>query len=197
MSYDSKENYVTRDPNPNIWRNHANGEIINHYSKYIHGVCGDLGCNHGACTLLLLDFQDKVSELFGFDMNMSALEVAYKTANDANPSIPITFMAASLLKLPMENEKFDFLMSFHTLEHIFPEDVDKFISEMFRILKKGGHLLISIPYDHAYPDPAHVGFYKVDDFCELFERHGFIIIECMKDNRWNEKNLLTALLTKL
>jgi ubiquinone/menaquinone biosynthesis C-methylase UbiE len=200
MSYEAKENYVTRNPEPEAWRNHANGKIISLYSKFVRGVCGDLGCNHGACTLLLLDFADRVEEIHGFDMNAKALEVARKTAcnmQEQPPVIPVSFEVQNLLNLQVENNKFDFLMSFHTLEHIFPQDVDAFVSEIHRVLKPGGTLLMSIPYNRAYPDPAHVGFYKEDDFCRIFERHGgFQIVECMRDNRWNEKELLTAVLTK-
>lgn len=195
-NYSNKENYITRTPEPMLWRHHANGEIIHTYQKYIRGYCGDLGCNHGACTLLLLDFHINIKGIYGFDLNNNAIEVAKHTTSKLNPIVPVKFVTANLLELPVKDNVFDFLMSFHTLEHIYPNDVDTFISEIYRILKPGGILLISIPYDRAYPDPAHVGFYKVDDICELFEKHHFKVIECMKDNRWNEKNLLTAVFEK-
>lgn len=195
MSYE-KENYVTRDPDPEHWRSHANFRIISHYSKHVRGVCGDLGCNHGATTLLLLDFEDRISSILGFDMNRRALSVAAETTASIDPSIPVNFVETDLLKTPVESDAFDFLMSFHTLEHIYPLDADRFASEAYRMLKPGGHFLISIPYDRAYPDPCHVAFYKEDTLSALFEKTGFKTIDCAKDDRWAEKNLLTAVFVK-
>lgn len=195
--YITKENYITVLPEPDAWRNHSNYFIMNFYSKFIKGNVADLGMNHGACTMLLLDFVDQIESIHGYDMNYEALKVAFKTATELQPKININLIAANLLELPTENNKFDFIMSFHTLEHIYPEDSNRFAQETYRVLKPGGYFLISIPYDHAYPDPAHVAFYNVDSLCKLFEDNGFETIECMKDNRWqDQKKLLTALFTK-
>ena len=200
--YFEKECYISAHPDPSIWRTHANYYIMSFYSNYIRGNVCDLGCNHGSCTLLTLDFYDQSKKniecVYGFDMNFEALKVGFELANKANPLIPVVFMAVDLLTIPIESEKFDFAMSFHTLEHIFPDDVALFVKEIHRILKDGGHVLISIPYDHAYPDPAHVAFYTVDSICALFESNGFYTIEALKDNRWpDQKDLLTALFMKL
>jgi ubiquinone/menaquinone biosynthesis C-methylase UbiE len=114
-----------------------------------------------------------------------------------NPPKPVNFMAANLLEIPLEDNKFDFMMSFHTLEHIYPEDAPQFAKEVHRLLKPGGIFLLSIPYDKAYPDPAHVAFYNVETLTQLFENAGLYTVEATKDNRWQEKDLLTALFTKL
>lgn len=195
-SYWTKENYITINPEPEKWKHHANYHIIQHYSEYIKGAVGDLGCNHGACTCFLLEWKERIHEIVGIDFNLNALDVAFKTALSLDPQIPINFVAANLVSLPLNSDKFDFLMSFHTLEHIFPQDVDAFVQETLRILKPGGHILVSIPYDHAYPDPAHVGFYTEDDLMNLFEKAGFYTVECLKDNRWSQKDLLTGLFQK-
>lgn len=194
MEYINKENYITRDPDPIIWKNHANYFVMKSYQQYIKGKCGDLGCNHGSCTLLMLDF--KPESIHGFDINIDALKVAYNTALLLNIQIPISFMETNLTNIQIEDNYFDFLMSFHTLEHIFPIDTDLVIKEIYRILKYGGYFAISIPYDHSYPDPCHVNFFKEDTLKLLFEDNNFITIECFEDNRWPEKNLLTGLFQK-
>ena len=196
MSYAEKENYITQHPDPVVWRQHPNYFIMKYYSAYIRGVCGDVACNHGACTLLLLDFADNIDSIYGMDMNYEALQIAFNTANSIQPSVMVNFVAVDLLKNPMESDKFDFLMSFHVLEHIYPEDSVQFVSEIYRVLKPGGHLVLSIPYEHAFPDPCHVAFYNVESVCTLFERCGFLTIECMKDNRWDQKELLTGVFYK-
>lgn len=194
-NYLEKENYITIHPNPETWKKHSNYHIIVAAKQYIKGKTCDLGCNHGACTLLLLEF-DNITSIHGYDININALEVAYKSASNIKSDIPISFICANLIKLPIENDIFDFSMSFHTLEHIYPEDADNVIKEIFRTLKPGGYFLISIPYDHAYPDPHHVAFYVEDSLKLLFESNKFITIECFKDDRFDQKDLLTAVFQK-
>lgn len=194
--YIQKENYITIHEDPEIWRTHANYFIIRFYSHLLRGKVCDLGCNMGACTLLLLDFADNIEIIYGFDINYEALKIAFDTANKMSPKVLVNFVAANILDIPANSDTFDFAMSFHTLEHIYPEDAAKFVKESLRILKPGGHMLISIPYEKAYPDPTHVAFYNVESLTQLFEDNGFITIECMKDNRWREKNLLTGLFYK-
>jgi len=164
-------------------------------AEYIKGDVCDLGCNHGACTFLMMDFND-VKSIHGVDINLKALELAYDTASKITTNIKFNFYRANLMEMPIEDEKFDFVMSFHTLEHIFPNDVHKVVSEIHRIMKPNAHVLISIPYDHAYPDAHHVAFYKEDTLKDLFESHGFETKECFKDDRFYQKDLLTAIFTK-
>lgn len=194
--YIQKENYITVHPDPNIWKHHANYDIMLAAKKYLKGDVCDLGCNHGAVTLLLIEFED-VNKIFGVDLNYKALEQAYHTARSIQTDKIITFICSNLLNISLvEDMKFDSLMSFHTLEHIYPEDAFQFVKESYRILKPGGYMLISIPYDHAYPDPHHVAFYTEKPLNELFESVGFVTIECFKDDRFEQKDLLTAIYQK-
>jgi predicted SAM-dependent methyltransferase len=87
-------------------------------------------------------------------------------------------------------------VSFHTLEHIYPEDAPSVIKEIYRILKPGGFLLISIPYEHNYPDPCHVAFYNEQSLSELMSSCDFVIMEVYKDDHFTQKNLLTGLFYK-
>lgn len=56
---------------------------------------------------------------------------------------------------------------------------------------------MSIPYDRAYMDPCHVSFYTEDSLSRLMEQAGFETIECFKDDRFTEKDLLTGLFKKV
>ena len=53
--YTSKENYVTRDPNPDEWRTHPNNNILKFYEDKLLGNVLDFVCNHGSCSFLILD----------------------------------------------------------------------------------------------------------------------------------------------
>lgn len=47
------------------------------------------------------------------------------------------------LPLPFPNESFDIILSFNTLEHLYP--LDDYLSEMNRILRRGGQIVGGIP----------------------------------------------------
>jgi predicted SAM-dependent methyltransferase len=84
----------------------------------------------------------------------------------------------------------------HTLEHIYESDALIVAKEMFRITKHGGFLLISIPYETAYPDPTHVTFYNETKLSNLMKEAGFVPMEVFKDDRFEQKDLLTGLFYK-
>ena len=193
QDYLQKENYVTRNPSPNDWRYHPNYSILELHQQLITGkVCADFGCNHGSCTILMQDFKPASTD--AYDINQNALEVAVKTAEQHETHI--SFIHANLMELPCADNKYEFAVSFHTLEHIYPEHAPQVVKEIYRVLKKDGYFLISIPYDHHYPDRCHVAFYKEDSLMQLFESNKFKTIECIKDDRWSEKGLLTAVFQK-
>ncbi|PNH02123.1 putative S-adenosylmethionine-dependent methyltransferase [Tetrabaena socialis] len=194
--YAEKENYVTVAPSPEAWKQHPNYFIMRHYANYIRGASYDIGCNHGACTLLLEEFPE-VTRIVGIDLNAEALAVARDIRGDpSSHRVPIEFIQANIMTLPMQDATADFVMSLHTLEHIYPHDAAVVVAEIFRVLKPGAHFLISIPHDHAFPDPCHVAFYKVPSLTTLMKGAGFQVIECLHDMRWHEKDLLTGVFRK-
>ena len=153
----------------------------------------DLGCNHGASTWWLTE-NAAVREIVGVDINTEALEVARKTF--AAQSLPHQFLQLDLTRGQAVDPMGDSIVSFHTLEHIYPDDVDQFLNAAYRSLKAGGYMVISIPYEHAYPDPCHVGFYNEQSLTACMEQAGFEMKQCFKDDRFEEKNLLTGLFLK-
>ena len=69
----------------------------------------------------------------------------------------------------LEDEKFDFVYSSHTLEHI-PNPVTA-IKNWFRVLKRGGYLILYIPHRDLYEkkrtlpsrfNPTHTKFFIID-----------------------------------
>lgn len=59
---------------------------------------------------------------------------------------------------PIEDDSAEVIMCSHIVEHIKPWFQIDFINECWRVLKPGGHLLISTPYGGSYrynQDPTH------------------------------------------
>ncbi len=69
----------------------------------------------------------------------------------------------------LNNEQFDFVYSSHTLEHM--QDHAAALKNWFRVLKKGGYLIIYIPHRDLYEkkktlpsrfNPNHTAFFLID-----------------------------------
>ena len=101
---------------------------------------------------------------------------------------PIVDVKADLLDLPFEDESFDVIFCNHVLEHIV--DDHKAMSELYRVMKKGGWGIVQVPMknsektyeDFSITDPKerqkhfgqydHVRWYGMDYFQRL-ENAGF------------------------
>lgn len=78
----------------------------------------------------------------------------------------------SLLDIPLENESVDMVMSTQVIEHI--ENHEKAAAELCRILKPGGHALITVPHPpEPFPNDDHFREGYTDaDLITLFAPHG-------------------------
>ena len=186
-----KENYTAPYPHPYYWRNHTSIKIMEYYYRYITGSVLDVGCGTGKATYWLSLFD--VSKVTGIDINPKALEFAEK--NFLHFEFPYKFHCMNFVDSKLD-EQFDTIVSFHVLEHIYEEDRDQFLSNIFDMLNAGGFFIISIPYEKNYEDPCHVCYYNETNLVSLLERIGFETIECFKDDRFREKNMLTGLFRK-
>lgn len=93
----------------------------------------DVGCGTGT-------FLARVAKTYGVDC--TGIDVSKESIAKAKQwLVPcLHFQVADAVKLPFEDESFDYVLSFDVLEHI--EDQNKALSEMARVLKRGGWLLI-------------------------------------------------------
>lgn len=94
--------------------------------KYLtkKGKILDLGCGGGNAIYTSL------GTVAGVDFSLPSLKKA--------KSIYDTVAQADVLKLPFENESFDYVISHDLIGHISMGDKKGIISEIFRVLKKGG-----------------------------------------------------------
>ena len=77
-------------------------------------------------------------EKVGMDINEKALEYM-KKHSDAK------FVVGSVLEMPFHDNSFDCVMCIEVLEHLYPTEVDKAISEICRVLVSGGYAIIATP----------------------------------------------------
>ena len=169
MDY-SKENYQSPSPEIAIWREHINAVVVERYRDIIIGYVADFGCNNGIMVQIISE-NPKVTQVIGFDINEDAL----KTARELFPNPKTSFHQFDLVNGEVHSKRnfFSAAYSFHTLEHIFPEDLPKFLNNIRQFLVPGAPIVFSIPYLHHHEDPNHTDFYTPDSLKTVLESSSF------------------------
>jgi 2-polyprenyl-3-methyl-5-hydroxy-6-metoxy-1,4-benzoquinol methylase len=125
----------------------------------------DVGCEAGYVSLRL---NSKGANVYSFDICKSALIDFKKKKNSEKVNI---FMAAAQ-KIPFKNNLFDYVICTEVIEHMPMLDLS--ISEMKRVLKPGGTVLITFPNEGlrriTYPIAKLLGINtSVEDKVTLYE----------------------------
>ncbi len=86
-------------------------------------------------------------------------------------------IVASADDIPCPDASFDSVLSTQVLEHVqYPEKVAQ---EMYRVLKEGGHALITAPqWNELHEEPHDYWRYTKFGLRDLFERNGFSTVVC-------------------
>lgn len=98
----------------------------------------DLGCGTGYYLFLLSNLSLEIN-LTGFDNDYKALDEAKQLLFDKK----INFVKGDMHKMPFKNSSFDKAVASEVLEHLTNDILA--LEEIFRILKPGGILVISVP----------------------------------------------------
>jgi SAM-dependent methyltransferase len=82
-------------------------------------------------------------------------------------------------RFPFDDGSFDAVICNEVLEHVF--EPDAFVREMGRVLKKGGRLLLTVPFVwDEHEQPRDYGRYSSFGLAALLQRHGFKILRQRK-----------------
>jgi SAM-dependent methyltransferase len=183
--YAKKEDYVY-DTTQEWFDRHLNAVLLGEKSEIISGTVLDLGCNHGLAALHLARRGERV---MGVDLNRTALRRAVSLGGDLPRGRPgkALFVNAMLQALPLRGNAFDAVLLFDVLEHIYPDDYGRIFSEIHRVVKPGGVLLIVTPQGRHYDDHAHVAYFHApEDVTAIVSMHGFTVEEIVLDERPDE-----------
>jgi SAM-dependent methyltransferase len=117
---------------------------------YAQGVLLDYGCGAQPYRNLLAA---KCTRYMGADVA-------------AAHGVHLDFLFTPGEPLPIESQSFDTILSTQTLEHV--EDVQGYMSECFRLLRPGGHLILTVPMQWRMHEQPY-------DYWR-FTRHGVIAL---------------------
>lgn len=101
----------------------------------------DVGCGRGfyVKAISLYSFPRSI---YGVDINSQYIEKAKETIEDKR----IVLEQGSIYNLPYKNRTFDFIICSEVLEHL--SDDTKAIKEIYRLLKPGGTVAITVPNEN-------------------------------------------------
>lgn len=139
---------------------------------YKTGKLLDLGCAFG----FFLTKAEKIGfETYGIDISKLAIKKA-----DKNCKAKLYQLDISKEKLPFTSNFFDVVTMFDTLEHL--ENYIFTLKEDYRVLKKGGILLIQVPTGTRWvTDPTHLNYFTTQSLKKILERLGFKILKLGKE----------------
>ena len=126
--------------------------------KYNYGI--DLGSSGNS----FLFFLDNINQKFSLDISDLPLK-QYIHKTEWHP------LCGDLKKLPYRDNSFDFLSAIDVMEHI--RDDEYAVSEISRILKKNGIIVISVPHRMKYYTQqdrliGHYRRYEIDEIIQIF-----------------------------
>jgi len=162
----------------NVFRFHELRFLKKHLKTKDEDLVLDIACGIGMYTNLI---GRNVYKAFGIDLSEHCILMANHFRLDNT-----FFQVANAQEIPFENETFDSIFSICALEHF--NDHKAGVQEMFRLLKPGGQLLITVDSLANINSEKFIAFHK--EFCvvvnyfnqesisSLLEEHGFCVKVC-------------------
>ena len=121
-----------------IWHKRRFSEVLKVITP-VNGRVLDVGC-HGATFTKVISGKIGSKKIYGIDISHQAIEEAKRKIPEGE------FKVADAREIPFRDNFFDAAFCFEVLEHV--DNPVEVISEIQRVLKKGGYVTILIPTDN-------------------------------------------------
>lgn len=136
----------------------------NEFFKYYIELCNlkpeekilDIGCGIGRKTIPLIKYMNESGKYVGFDIIKAGIDWCINKISKKYPNFQFQLVDVynkyynpkgkykpSEFRFPLNADSFDFVAAGSVFTHMLPEDVENYISEIARVLKKGGRSLIT------------------------------------------------------
>lgn len=170
------------------------GIILGELKNVSDGHFLEAGCGYGIIALTLAEGGRTVTAIDVAPERVD--EIKHMLAEAPDLEKRITLRTESLTALSFPNASFDYVSCSEVIEHI--ADDRRAVSELARVLKPGGTLLLSVPYNSAYNKKIYRRFgherpgYSRKDLEALLAPHGITIT-----HEWFYERLLGTVLFEI
>lgn len=110
----------------------------------------DFGAGYGRYLDIFAKYF-KLENIYGMEIDRRALEVLKEKGYNCYKSDP------EVARIPFKNDFFDYIYSSNVIEHIPKDQYKGYLQEFYRVLKRGGTLIIGTP---NYPAKRFYDFFK-------------------------------------
>ncbi|WP_459838474.1 class I SAM-dependent methyltransferase [Halanaerobaculum tunisiense] len=166
-----------------------NGLLIEHIarykfaSRYTQGRVLDFACGVGYGAEVLLAMGEGIKQIVGLDIDRQSVEYAREHYN--YPWTEFKVGSGTDLRLTEKIGKFDTIVSMETVEHI--KDDYKFISNLQKLLRPTGKLIISTPFgqgrESECSNPYHYRQYTKREFEKLLSSFSQVELFCQRNSK--------------
>ena len=156
--------------------------------RMLKGDVLDYGC--GAGHLLNLMNKEPEGDYYGLDFSPDSIEATRKR-NENNRRIKELLW---IEKLPSDfkNNQFDSITFIETIEHLQDNTLHATLDELYRILRPGGKILITTPFNESleqnvtfcpfcmseFHHMQHMQSFTIQSITKLLQQHGFVLTYC-------------------
>jgi ubiquinone/menaquinone biosynthesis C-methylase UbiE len=126
------------------------------------------GSGYGSACLA-----EAAKHVYGVDIDADAISYAKKNYGSKN----VEFIKGDGVSIPLDDNSVEMVVTFETIEHI--EDYKTFMSEIRRVLKDDGLLVLSTPNDVEFPESNHFHIHEFerDELDQLIKKY-------FKNTKW-------------
>ncbi len=156
--------------------------------QMIKGKVLDYGC--GAGHLLSRMLKEPEGEFFGLDFSPDSIEATRNKCG--NNSKLKELLLVKTLPVAFDDNLFDTITFIETIEHLQNDMLQNTLSEIYRILKPGGKVFITTPFNEElekhlafcpfckaeFHQMQHIQSFTVNSIKALLEKHQFVIEYC-------------------
>jgi ubiquinone/menaquinone biosynthesis C-methylase UbiE len=116
---------------------------LQEYKNFSKKKVLDVGCGNG---YVLKNYAKEGAQVYGVDITPASIDLCKKRFNLNN--ISGNFQVANAEELPFPDNYFDCVSSMGVLHHV--PNTEKAVSEIFRVLKPGGRLIVMFYYKNSF-----------------------------------------------
>ena len=149
----------------------------------------DYGC--GAGHLLQQLLKEPAVNFFGLDFSADSIEETKKRTAGRNNLKQLVLI--DKLPTPFKNDQFNSITLIETIEHLQDEALHETMNELFRILKPGGKIFITTPFNEdlnnhlnfcpfcksEFHQMQHMQSFNIESLNTLAASHGFKVDNCL------------------